>query len=222
MTTDPAFVMKIQSPLFWKIAGLLSTLLARQWMGSLDFKWAFYDAEVDAGLDNRHYVLAFWHEHILAPLIMRRNCACTMMLSGHGDAEIVNQIARLVGMRTIRGSSNRGGAAAAKHFFKLKTEGDILAVTPDGPRGPARKMAPGVIQMASRLQLPLVLYGIGYDRPWRLNSWDRFIVPRPFSRGRIIASPPLSIPKRLSDEDFEHFRQKTETLLRRIVMWKKY
>lgn len=205
--------MKINSPTLWKAAGLLGTSLFRQWIGTIDFKWAFYDVEMDPWVTNRHFIFAFWHEHILCPLFIRHHCAVTMMLSGHQDAEVVNQVARLVGMKCIRGSSNKGGAAAAKQFLRLKTTGNVLAVTPDGPQGPARRMAPGVIHMASRLQLPLVLYGVGYDRPWRVNSWDRFVLPRPFSRGRIISSPLMHVPKRLSDEDFEHYRLKMETLL---------
>ncbi|MDR3182781.1 MAG: DUF374 domain-containing protein, partial [Planctomycetaceae bacterium] len=129
-----------------------------------------------------------------------------------GDAEMVNQAAQFLVMKCVRGSSYRGGSAAVKEMLTLR-EHDILAFTPDGPRGPARKMAPGAVYLASKLQMPIVLLGIGYDRPYRHQSWDKFVIPRPFSRGRIISSPFIPIPQRLSKPDLEHYRQYCETLL---------
>jgi len=94
---------------------------------------------------------------------------------------------------------------------------DIFAFTPDGPQGPYREMEKGAIWLASQLQLPIVLLGVGYDRLWRMPTWDRFVVPHPFSRGRIISSPMLSVPKRLSRLDLEHYQQKMETLLTQLT-----
>jgi lysophospholipid acyltransferase (LPLAT)-like uncharacterized protein len=141
-----------------------------------------------------------------------------MLLSQHGDAEFVSQTADFLGMDCIRGSSSHGSVAALKQFAQLKhQEHGVLAFTPDGPKGPYRCLAPGAIWLASYLQLPIVLYGIGYDRQWRMSTWDHFVIPKPFSRGRIIASPMLSIPKRLAKEDLEHYRQKFETLLTQLT-----
>jgi lysophospholipid acyltransferase (LPLAT)-like uncharacterized protein len=129
---------------------------------------------------------------------------------------MISQSAQFLGMKCIRGSSTHGGSVALKQFVQLKDH-DILAFVPDGPQGPYRHLAPGAIFLASKLQLPVVLLGVGYDRPWRMSSWDRFAVPRPFSRGRIISSPMLSIPKRLSRFDMEHYRSKLETLLTQLT-----
>jgi hypothetical protein len=86
-------------------------------------------------------------------------------------------------------------------------------MTPDGPRGPRRQLAQGPIYLASRLQLPLVVMGFGYDRPWRTNSWDRFAVPRPFSRARAIIGPPLMVPPDLNRVSLEQSRRRVEHLL---------
>jgi len=91
-----------------------------------------------------------------------------------------------------------------------------LAITPDGPRGPRRQMAPGPIFLASKLGIPLVTMGVGYNRPWRARSWDQFAVPRPFSRARCVLSPELYIPPDLDREGIEHFRLKTEQVLNRL------
>ena len=210
--------MKITNPFLRRTFGFLGTAFFRALVGTIDFKWAFYDPEVDRALGTQKYVLMFWHEHILCPLFVRRHCAATMLLSQHGDAEFVSQVAGFLGMKCIRGSSSHGSIAALKQFAQLKNqEHGILAFTPDGPQGPYRCLAPGAIWLASYLQLPIVLYGIGYDRPWRMSSWDRFVIPKPFSRGRIIASPMLSIPKRLAKDDLEHYRQKFEILLTQLT-----
>ena len=158
----------------------------------------------------------FWHEHILCPLFFRRHCPVTMLLSQHGDAELVSQAAQFVGMKCIRGSSSHGSITAIKQFIQLQDH-DILAFTPDGPQGPYRHLAPGAIFLASKLQLPIVLLGVGYDRCWRMSSWDQFAVPYPFSRGRIISSPMFPIPHRLSRSDLDHYRQKMETLLTQLT-----
>ena len=208
--------MKIKHPFFRRAFGFLGTAFFRSLIGTIDFKCAFYDPEVDPNVAKRKFILMFWHEHILCPLFFRRHSPVTMLLSEHGDAEIVDQCAQLLGMKSIRGSSTRGAVNALKQFVQLQDHA-ILAFVPDGPLGPYRHMEKGAIWLAAQLQLPIVLLGIGYDRPWRMPTWDRFAIPRPCSRGRIISSPPLPIPKRLSREDLEHYRQKLETLLTQLT-----
>jgi hypothetical protein len=88
-----------------------------------------------------------------------------------------------------------------------------LTITPDGPRGPRRQLAQGAIFLSSKLQIPLVVIGLGYDRPWRMNTWDKFAIPRPRSRARAITSPAIQIPPKLDRDGIEHHRQQVETML---------
>ncbi|GHT23795.1 hypothetical protein FACS189419_08220 [Planctomycetales bacterium] len=185
-------------------------------MSTIDFKWAFYDPEIDAYTGKKHYILLFWHENILCPLFFRRHSLVTMLTSQHTDAEAISQAAHFLGMKCVRGSSYHGGSTAIKEMLTLK-EHDILAFTPDGPRGPYRKMAPGAVYLASKLQMPVVLLGAGYNKPWRTPTWDNFAVPKPFSRGRIITSPFIDIPPKLSKSGLEYYRQKCETLLTELT-----
>lgn len=92
-----------------------------------------------------------------------------------------------------------------------------LAITPDGPRGPRRCLAPGRVFLASKLNLPLVPFGIGYDRPWRMPTWDRFALPRPYSRARVVTGPRLHIPPDLDRESLEIHRQYVESLLNQLT-----
>jgi lysophospholipid acyltransferase (LPLAT)-like uncharacterized protein len=101
-------------------------------------------------------------------------------------------------------------------FIRLH-DPDILAFVPDGPKGPYRHMAEGALFLASKMQLPIVLLGAGYNRFSRMSSWDKFVIPHPFARGRIISSPMISIPHRLSRFDREHYQQKLETLLTQLT-----
>ena len=196
-----------------KLAGLLTAEGIRAWMRTLDYRAAFYDQSIDPLLgasERRIYV--FWHENILVPLYLRGHCNLAMLLSQHGDAEILARVAYHLGFDCVRGSTYRGGARAIWELFD-RSRRQHLTITPDGPRGLRRHMAQGPIYLASRLQLPLVVMGFGYDRPWRVNSWDRFAVPRPFSRARAILGPPMLIPPNLDRIGMERCRERAERLL---------
>jgi lysophospholipid acyltransferase (LPLAT)-like uncharacterized protein len=198
---------------FMKLGGLVAAEAIRAWMSSLDYRAAFYDRTADPALgvgESRIYI--FWHENILAPLYLRGHCNLTMLLSQHRDADILARVAYHLGFDSVRGSSYRGGAHAIWKLFDRSRRGH-LTITPDGPRGPRRQMAPGAVFLASRLQLPLVVMGFGYERPWRVNSWDRFAVPRPFSRVRAVIGPPLMLPHNLDRAGVEECRQRVERLL---------
>jgi lysophospholipid acyltransferase (LPLAT)-like uncharacterized protein len=195
------------------IGGRLCARGIRVWMGTLDYRAAFYDRSLDPvlGVDTpRIYV--FWHENILTPLYVRGHCHLAMLLSQHRDAEILAHVAQRLGFDCVRGSTYRGGAKAIWELWD-RSRRQHLTITPDGPRGPRRQMAMGPIFLASRLGLPLVAMGFGYDRPWRMNSWDRFAVPRPFSRARAIIGPPMLLPSNLDREGMERSRDRAERLL---------
>jgi lysophospholipid acyltransferase (LPLAT)-like uncharacterized protein len=198
---------------FMKLGGLLAAKGIQAWMQTLDTRAAFYDRTVDPvlGIEGpRIYV--FWHEYILLPLALRGHCHLSMLLSQHGDADILARIANHFGFDCVRGSTYRGGARALWELEE-RSRTHHLTITPDGPRGPRRQLAQGPIYLASRLQIPIVPMGFGYDRPWRTNSWDHFAVPRMFSRARAVVGPPVMIPRELDRNGLEACRLRTERLL---------
>jgi lysophospholipid acyltransferase (LPLAT)-like uncharacterized protein len=211
--------MKLQNPLLNKLGGLLASAAIRGWMGTLDYKVAYTDRNVDPifpECQRRQKIYLFWHEYILFPIYLRGHCNLAMLLSRHRDAEILSRVAYHLGFDFVRGSTNRGGVGALRQLL-AKSRHMHLTITPDGPRGPRRQLAPGAIYLASRLGMPLVLMGYAYDRPWRINSWDRFAIPRPFSRARIIATGEVFIPPDLDRSDLEYHRQKMEGWLNRLT-----
>ena len=211
--------MKIDAPWIHRVGGLLGAAGVRAWMRTLDYKVAYYDPAVDPIFPEcqGQKIYIFWHEYILFPLFLRGHCNFAMLLSRHRDAEILSHAAHHLGFEFVRGSTNRGGVAAIRELLR-KSKRMHLTITPDGPRGPRRRLAPGAIFLASRLGLPLVVMGYGYDRPWRARSWDRFAIPRPFSRARAVPSGEIFIPPDLDRDGLEHFRVKIENLLNALTL----
>ena len=203
--------MKLESPLLNQVGGLLASSAVRWWMGTLDYKVAYYDRAIDPVFAEcrGQKIYIFWHEYILFPLFLRGHCNLAMLLSRHRDAEILSHIAGHLGFAFVRGSTNRGGVSALRQLLARSREMH-LTITPDGPRGPRRRLAPGCVYLASKLGLPLVAMGYGYDRPWRIRSaWDRFAVPRPHCRARAIPSGEIFVPPDLDRDGLEHFRARS-------------
>jgi hypothetical protein len=121
-----------------------------------------------------------------------------------------------MGFDVVRGSTYRGSVAAVRELMR-RGRRMHLTITPDGPRGPRRRMAQGPVYLSSRLGLPLVLMGLGYDRPWRLRTWDRFAVPRLGTRARAVVSGRIHIPPNLDRDGIEHYRRRMERLLERLT-----
>jgi lysophospholipid acyltransferase (LPLAT)-like uncharacterized protein len=196
-----------------RLGGLVVAKGIRAWMSTLDYRAVFYDQSADPIRgEGGQRIYIFWHENILLPLYLRGNCNLAMLLSQHPDAEILAHVANHMGFDCVRGSTYHGGAKAVWELLD-RSRDQHLTMTPDGPRGPRRQLAQGPIYLASKLQLPLVVMGFGYDLPWRANSWDRFAMPRPFSRGRAIIGPSLMLPRDLDRDGMERCRLRVERLL---------
>ncbi|MGN6548226.1 MAG: lysophospholipid acyltransferase family protein [Aureliella sp.] len=199
----------------WRGGGLALIGLINRWMATLNYRIAYYERGVDPTLIafEGPAIYLFWHEYIPAPLHLRPHCRLAMLLSQHQDAEVLSHAAHFAGLETVRGSTHRGATTALRKLMQ-HGRGMNLAITPDNPRGPRRVLAPGCIYLSSRLQVPLVLLGVGYDRPWRYRRvWDHFAIPRPFSRARIISGPRIQIPPNLDRDQIEAQRQRIETSL---------
>ncbi len=144
-------------------------------------------------------VYIFWHEYIAALLMQWQRVPMTLLVGQHRDAEWLGHMADAMGYGLVRGSSSRGGARAIREL-KAAADRGALGMTPDGPRGPRRKLAMGPVWLASRLELPIYCVAVGIDRAKRLGTWDRFAIPLPMARVRMIISSPVKIPTGLARE----------------------
>lgn len=160
------------------------------------------------------YVVAFWHECILGALHCRWRKPTTAMISRSNDGEIVAKVVQLYGAGTARGSSHRGSTAVLRELLREVRDGKNLAVTPDGPKGPRRIVKDGVVYAAKMTGLPVVPFHFTARSKKRLRSWDRMIVPRPFSRAVYLYGEPIAVPR---DGDVEEWRLKIEKAMNELA-----
>jgi lysophospholipid acyltransferase (LPLAT)-like uncharacterized protein len=146
------------------------------------------DAVRRARVDGRPIVFTLWHGQLLPLLYQHRRENVTVLISEHGDGEIIARIATGLGYRTVRGSTSRGAARALIESARVIGGGGDLAITPDGPRGPARSFAPGVAVVAQRTGALVIGAAVSAHPAWRSRSWDRFMVPAPFARVHVAYS----------------------------------
>ncbi|UCG85162.1 MAG: lysophospholipid acyltransferase family protein [Gemmatimonadota bacterium] len=137
-------------------------------------------------------VFAVWHGYMLVPLWHRRGEGVTLLVSGHRDAEYLARAASSWGYRVVRGSSTRRGIGGLKQVMEVLSRGCDVAFTPDGPRGPREVAKAGAMRAAVLGGGAVVPVGTDASSWWRLRSWDRFAVPRPFSRVRLVYGPPVT------------------------------
>ena len=114
-----------------------------------------------------------------------------ILISRHRDGELVTRTVRYFGLGTIRGSSTRGGIAGIKGLVRALQKGYDVAIAPDGPRGPRYKVQPGVIQVAKLSGRPIFPFTFSATPRKTLHTWDRFILPFPFSRGVFVWGDPI-------------------------------
>jgi lysophospholipid acyltransferase (LPLAT)-like uncharacterized protein len=134
----------------------------------------------------RGYACMLWHEALLPLLWWHRRQGVVIVVSEARDGQYLADFAERIGFRLVRGSSTRGGTRALLAAVRELEAGEVLAVTPDGPRGPRRQIKPGVLAAAQRSGTVVLPVHAEAQSAWRLNSWDRFSVPRPFSRIRVV------------------------------------
>lgn len=164
-----------------------------------------YRAERAAG---RAVVLALWHGEMLPLLFYHRSRDIAVLVSEHGDGEIIARILTAFGFRLVRGSSSRGAARALIAVDRELEAGFDVGITPDGPRGPLHSVAPGALLAAYRAKVRVVPLAASASSFWQLGSWDRFMIPKPFARVTIAYGDPLSVEAPNSREAGE----KTELL----------
>lgn len=169
------------------LGGSVLRMLAATWRVHVS------NAEVVDDLRRRRqpFIHVLWHGQLLPLIWTHRGRGVAVMVSEHRDGEIIARAAHSMGFRTIRGSTNRGAARALLNACRTIEDGHDVAVTVDGPRGPAGSVAPGALVIAQRTGAPLVPTSASASRAWRLRSWDRFVIPQPFARVIVTYGAPL-------------------------------
>lgn len=167
----------------------------------------------DLRAQGRPALFAFWHQQILPLAHVHRNEGIVVLVSEHRDGEYIARVIERRGFGTVRGSSTRGGARGLRQLVRAAREGRDLGITPDGPRGPLHEVKPGVITTAQLSGAAILPLAAGCGRAWRLRSWDRFMIPKPFTRVRVRYGTPIDVPRDADAEEQERIRLELETVL---------
>jgi lysophospholipid acyltransferase (LPLAT)-like uncharacterized protein len=161
-------------------------------------------------------IYAVWHGQILLlPLLYGRRAVC-VLASRSRDGELVTRYIGRFGIEAVRGSSSRGGAAALRHLARWLEQGREVVVVPDGPRGPAEVVKPGIVGLARLSGAAIVPVAVGASSEWRLGSWDGFRIPRPFARCVARFGEPIHVPRVVDRRAEEAARAEVEAALRAL------
>ncbi len=161
-------------------------------------------------------ILCFWHRGIFSSTWAFRKQGIGVITSQSFDGEYIARIISAFGYVPIRGSSSRGGARALLESRRILEAGRTVAFTTDGPRGPLYVSKPGPVLLASKSGVPIVAFHIAVEKAWLLRSWDRFMIPKPFSRALLCMSSRMAIPPALDDARMEQFQAELQSAQDRV------
>ncbi|MBN2571634.1 MAG: lysophospholipid acyltransferase family protein [Ignavibacteriales bacterium] len=165
----------------------------------------------------QNFVVAFWHGTMLYAWYYHRKNKMAALVSQSKDGELLTRVLKKWRYNIVRGSSSMGGKEAINIMVDLVKENYTIAITPDGPRGPAVEMKAGAIVTAKKGSIPLVLIGIAYRKKKILKSWDKFQIPFPFTRCAILFSEPVMIENHLTYEETDKIIKKKEKELNELT-----
>jgi lysophospholipid acyltransferase (LPLAT)-like uncharacterized protein len=197
------------------LAGFLGPALFRAGYSTLRF-------EVEGRANQRGWesgepvVFVTWHGRLLPLLHLYRRRGLVMLVSQHRDGEYLTRLGKGLGYAAVRGSSTRGGYPALRQLVRELRGGRSLAITPDGPQGPRERFKPGALQAARITGAPVIPVMAGADRAWWIEGWDRFLVPKPFARVRVMVGKPWHVPRGRSVADIAQDAEKLEFYMQQL------
>jgi lysophospholipid acyltransferase (LPLAT)-like uncharacterized protein len=166
-------------------------------------------------LRSRYPILAcIWHGRVFVPLFLYRYQRIHVMVSEHRDGEMMARTLHRLGYQTARGSSTRGGRRATLEIIHRLQPGNVAAIMPDGPQGPRHECKLGPLVIGQRTGAVLLPVTFSCSRKVHFKSWDRFILPLPFSTSIMLYGEPMTVPPDAQSDDLERLRQEFE---RRMV-----
>jgi lysophospholipid acyltransferase (LPLAT)-like uncharacterized protein len=194
------------------IAGWFAQSLAATLKVEIDF-------ECEGPLTKEPRIFALWHNRILGaapaakPWLNFRQAV--VLTSASKDGTMLATAMEVFNLGAVRGSSSRRGVTALIALRKALQSGRHVVVTPDGPKGPRYRLQPGIIKLSSLTGIPIIPFHVDYAKSWRLDSWDRFHIPKPFSRVKVVFGEEFLIPKGLDEDGFELERKRVEKAMGR-------
>ncbi|MBL8186990.1 MAG: lysophospholipid acyltransferase family protein [Acidobacteria bacterium] len=162
--------------------------------------------------ESQPLVYCFWHNRIPTATFFWRNRGIVVMSSQSFDSEYIARFIQRFGYGTAKGSSTRGARAGLIQMIRAVRAGKSAAFTVDGPRGPIYVAKPGALLLAAKSGAPILPFSISLDRCWRLKSWDRIEIPKPFARAVVVIGPPIFVKDGNSEAELERFQLALEAV----------
>jgi lysophospholipid acyltransferase (LPLAT)-like uncharacterized protein len=195
------------------------------WLLQLWARTLRYEVDDRAGVIGKpvteNYIGALWHNRLLIfPLVLRRflpNRHGAALISASRDGDLLADAIHRFGYNVVRGSTSRLGASAILQLTEVLASGRDVVITPDGPRGPAYELGPGIIFLAQKSGAAVLPMNLEFSHCWRLGSWDRFIVPRPFAKVRVLVGQPHRVRQTATPEEFESERLSLQEAMMSLV-----
>lgn len=210
-------VLAVVTPVLVLILKLLWMLFRTEVRGDASFR-----ETIDRG---QPVVLAFWHEGLTAiswyiARLLGEGQKITFLISPSVDGEIGVQILASFGSKAVRGSSRRSGAAALRGLVAtIRRDRQSPCIAVDGSKGPRRYCKPGAIMVARMAGAPIVPIGFAASRAWRLPSWDRHVLPKPFARVLVAVGEPIEVSGENGDEVMEQQRRELEARVNELMQF---
>jgi len=179
----------------WRMVGLFGKLLVNLLFKTTRIETIGFE-KVETIMNSRRFLFAFWHSRILLVSYLYQGWNGVILVSQSKDGEFIARVLQQQGHEPIRGSSTRGGLRAlAKMISSLRKQIRPGVIIPDGPQGPRFKVQPGIITLAEKTRYPIVPVTYSAEKVKIFNSWDRFLLPYPFTRCRIVFGDPVRVPE---------------------------
>jgi lysophospholipid acyltransferase (LPLAT)-like uncharacterized protein len=203
--------------IIYRIAEWLGPWLIRLIGYTLRIRSINYEPVKRLNEEKKPHLFMLWHGRMFLPIFVHRNQGIIPMISQHADGEMITRVVNRLGYGSVRGSSTRGGKEALHALVEHLKTGRVGAMLPDGPTGPRHHFKPGTLFIASQAACPLIPVTFAASNCWRAGSWDRFLVPKPFSKCVICYGDPIEVPAELPEAEVERWRLKLETTMLELV-----
>ncbi|MFP4347322.1 MAG: lysophospholipid acyltransferase family protein [Desulfococcaceae bacterium] len=201
----------------WRSVGSAGKLLIDLIFSTSEIESIGKDQALSRLIDSGGYIAAIWHSRILVFGYLYRHTPAAVLVSRSKDGELIARVLKSQGFDPVRGSTNRGGLRALAVLIKRVRRGQTAVITPDGPRGPRYRVQPGVITLAKKTGVPILPMTYSAAHRHVFASWDRFLLPRPFTRCRVVYGKPIYVPENAEHRSVENSRIQLESELRRIT-----
>jgi lysophospholipid acyltransferase (LPLAT)-like uncharacterized protein len=204
-----------------KILSVLIYLLVRIFHLTYRFRYVGNENLKVIAAKRQNFILAIWHKNLFGGILSQPKLSHVVIISKSADAEVVAFTCKQLGHFVVRGSSkkggvDKGGSLAKEEMVEYLKLGHPGAVTVDGPKGPALKVKPGIVDMAKQSQSVIVPYTVCSNSYWEFNSWDRFQLPKPFAKLLVAYGKPIEVP--LTCIEFEGYQNELELSLNELTV----